>query len=174
MTTVHFRTCPKCGLSAMKEVAVPTFLVGAITNVDRARLLATMAHAGQKDKAGVPYIDHPAAVAAAVKHLGEDYEIAAWLHDVVEDCGIKMPIIYANFLSIVGDAVGTLTHRVPGTATSLCYEDYILDCRANTIARAVKIADLKHNLLPERICKLKDPLSKMARYHAALAVLEAE
>lgn len=50
--------------------------------------LANIAHAGQKDRAGLPYILHPLRVMLAiVKKYPKDEEaaIAAILHDVVED-----------------------------------------------------------------------------------------
>jgi hypothetical protein len=52
--------------------------------VERAKELAHRAHAGQVDKAGRPYIEHVARVAAAVSDDPEA-EAVAWLHDVLED-----------------------------------------------------------------------------------------
>ena len=47
--------------------------------------LATIAHRGQVDKAGKPYIDHPRRVAGRLAG-GPRYTLAAaWLHDVLED-----------------------------------------------------------------------------------------
>lgn len=52
--------------------------------VQQARELAHRAHANQLDKAGKPYIEQVARVAAAVR--GDDLaEAVAWLHDVLED-----------------------------------------------------------------------------------------
>ena len=48
-----------------------------------ARAIAEKAHADQVDKAGEPYIGHPAHVAASVE--GDKAKAVAWLHDVVED-----------------------------------------------------------------------------------------
>ena len=64
--------------------------------VDQAMVLAARAHAGQLDKAGAPYIEHPGRVAVHVtRHaLPEDEEAAqavAWLHDVVEDTPVTLP-----------------------------------------------------------------------------------
>src|SRR5262245_43558357 len=51
-----------------------------------ARRIAARAHEGQTDKAGVPYIRHPEAVAAAFDPASHPVEhSAAWLHDVLED-----------------------------------------------------------------------------------------
>ena len=48
-----------------------------------ARAIAEKAHADQVDKAGEPYIGHPAHVVASVE--GDKAKAEAWLHDVVED-----------------------------------------------------------------------------------------
>lgn len=53
--------------------------------VVQARTLANQAHAGQQGKAGQPYIEHVARVAAAIND-DDTAKAAAWLHDVVEDC----------------------------------------------------------------------------------------
>ena len=54
------------------------------TRVRRAFEVARQAHAGQFDKAGVDYINHPLTVAS---NVGDDVSaiIVALLHDVVED-----------------------------------------------------------------------------------------
>jgi len=57
----------------------------------RAREFATIAHAGQLRKyTGEPYINHPAAVVELIRSVPHTEEMlaAAWLHDVVEDCGV--------------------------------------------------------------------------------------
>jgi len=54
-----------------------------------AKTAATRAHRGQFRKDGkTPYIVHPERVAKRVKFFGGDHIgiIAAWLHDVMEDC----------------------------------------------------------------------------------------
>jgi len=55
-----------------------------------AAITATGAHRHQARRDGLtPYIVHPARVAALARHFGGSPEavIAAWLHDVIEDCG---------------------------------------------------------------------------------------
>lgn len=55
-----------------------------------AKLVATMAHAGQIDKAREPYINHPARVADRLEY-GRFFDRAvAWLHDVVEDTTVTL------------------------------------------------------------------------------------
>lgn len=85
-----------------------------MTIVSRARVFATAAHAavGQKRKYTFePYIVHPAEVASIVmSHGGTDAMIAAaWLHDVVEDTGVTIETIHAEFGTEVAELVGWLT-----------------------------------------------------------------
>jgi len=57
---------------------------------NEALALAARAHLGQRRKgSGIPYVTHPVAVAALVARHGgdEDQQIAALLHDVLEDGG---------------------------------------------------------------------------------------
>jgi (p)ppGpp synthase/HD superfamily hydrolase len=58
----------------------------------RAARFARDAHRGQRRKfGGGPYIDHPGRVAAQATLLDElaaEDVAAAWLHDVIEDCGV--------------------------------------------------------------------------------------
>jgi hypothetical protein len=58
--------------------------------VTDALAIATIAHAGQVDKAGRPYIEHPLRVARRVMETGGPQPVvaAALLHDVVEDTGL--------------------------------------------------------------------------------------
>jgi (p)ppGpp synthase/HD superfamily hydrolase len=56
--------------------------------LDDAVALAARAHAGQFDKAGKPYIDHPLRVMARV--TTPDERVAAILHDVVEDTAVTL------------------------------------------------------------------------------------
>jgi hypothetical protein len=65
--------------------------------VKAAAELARLAHKGQVDKAGRDYIDHPRRVFENVSQIPgfstmsaqsqEDMQVAAWLHDVLEDSG---------------------------------------------------------------------------------------
>lgn len=82
--------------------------------VTRARIFATAAHSavGQLRKyTHEPYIVHPTEVAAMVMaHGGTDAMVAAaYLHDVVEDTGVSIELIRAEFGSEVSDLVGWLT-----------------------------------------------------------------
>lgn len=96
-------------------------------------------HAGQVDKAGVPYIFHP-------YHLAEQLqdEIActvALLHDVVEDTDTTFEELSEKFPDEVIEALRFLT-RTKDTP----YLEYVKNIRKNKIATAVKLKDLEHNM----------------------------
>lgn len=120
-------------------------------SLDSAIALATRAHAGQTDKGGQRYIEHPMSVMLAVS---ERAKVAAILHDVVEDTEITLDDLAAHGVDEVSlDAIDLLTR--PGGDDRPTYADFIkricdADGEAGDIAREVKLADLNHNLLPER------------------------
>jgi (p)ppGpp synthase/HD superfamily hydrolase len=60
---------------------------------------------------GSPYITHPFAVAALVGEYGgdEDQAIAALLHDLLEDCGVKLGEISSRFGDRVAEVVSWCT-----------------------------------------------------------------
>lgn len=133
--------------------------------VVKAYQLASIAHAGQVDKSGVDYIEHPIAVAEAVRHHGTAYEVVAVLHDTVEDTVVTLDQIEEMFGPRVREAVDSVSRR-EGEA----YADFVLRAGANEIGRVVKKADIEHNL--SRPAGLTPSLEK--RYEAALLILELE
>lgn len=72
--------------------------------------LAAAAHEGQTRKSGEPYIHHPLAVAKIVADLGlDDVTVAAaLLHDSVEDTGVTLEEVSAQF----GDDVAAIVDGV--------------------------------------------------------------
>jgi (p)ppGpp synthase/HD superfamily hydrolase len=82
-----------------------------ISLIERAAAFAAHAHRDQKrqwiDK---PYFSHVEEVAVLCKqfHLSEDVQAAAYLHDVIEDCGVK----YADLEKEFGEAVARLVLEV--------------------------------------------------------------
>jgi guanosine-3',5'-bis(diphosphate) 3'-pyrophosphohydrolase len=76
----------------------------------RAGETATAAHEGQVRQSGDPYITHPVAVATIVSDLGLDARsvAAALLHDAVEDTGMTLAEVSANF----GEEVATIVDGV--------------------------------------------------------------
>jgi (p)ppGpp synthase/HD superfamily hydrolase len=74
---------------------------------------ARSAHAGQvrNGSSGMPYVEHPMAVAARLDEhgYGEEVLAAALLHDVVEDSGTSLDEIREEFGEGVAGMVGALT-----------------------------------------------------------------
>lgn len=74
---------------------------------------AREAHEGQvrNGSGGMPYVEHPIAVAALLdeRGYGEEAVAAALLHDVVEDSDTSLEEIRAAFGEIVAGYVGALT-----------------------------------------------------------------
>lgn len=131
--------------------------------VQRAKELARRAHAGQVDKAGRPYIEHVARVAAAVSDDPEA-EAVAWLHDVLEDC----PAFANEFWSMpaqVTKYVHYLT-RVPGWPVRNYYERI----SEHRIALRVKLADIADNADESRLALLDDKTAARLRRKYAKAL----
>lgn len=135
--------------------------------------LATVAHEGQVDKAGKPYIRHPGRVADAVGEAGGAVVAvaAAWLHDVVEDTWVTAEfLLQAGFPPAVASAVEAVTKR-PGEAT----DDYARRIAADPIAVQVKRADLADNTDPTRLARLdRRTRSRLeAKYARFVSLLDA-
>lgn len=83
--------------------------------VERARVFATAAHASVsqlRKYTNEPYIVHPAEVVSIVASRPHNSEMlaAAWLHDVVEDTGVPVTLIWSEFGSVVASYVNWLTN----------------------------------------------------------------
>ncbi|WP_030258744.1 HD domain-containing protein [Streptomyces violens] len=114
--------------------------------------LARRAHEGQTDKAGRPYAEHLAAVAAGVRARGgSDEQIAAaWLHDSVEDAALSGEWLAGAALSpATKDMVLAVTKRAGEPP-----EEYAARILATPGALLVKEADLGHNADPDRLAVL--------------------
>lgn len=140
--------------------------------------IAVEAHAGQKDKCGRDYILHPLAVADALEPLAkvqaladpeyEDAVVVALLHDVWEDTdyGLPFPDADDDRWEVQIAALGKLTRADEET-----YAEYIERVCESRVACLVKLADLWHNLQPERQACLpeKERRGLEARYLKARA-----
>lgn len=136
-----------------------------VKRLEMALALATYAHAGQKDKAGVDYIEHPVAVAKGLSD--EDCIIVALLHDVLEDTFVTAETIENLFGSYVRSAVEHVTHR-----DGEDYMDYVKRASKNIIARKVKIEDLRHNMDLSRLKTVTEKdLARRKKYEEALEYL---
>ena len=101
--------------------------------------IASKAHRGQKDKAGMDYIEHPKKVAGFVQLRTE--KATAYLHDVLEDTAVTANDLLNQGIPIeVVEDVQILTKK-----RNQNYDQYLEEVKKNKIARIVKLADLKHN-----------------------------
>jgi len=138
------------------------------TMLEKAFKISYMAHKGQMDKGGAPYYLHPIFVALNMET--EDQKIVALLHDVVEDTEITLDDLrQEGFSENIVEAVDAITKK--GEA----YEVYLQKVKANALARAVKIGDLKHN---SDITRIKNPTEKdikrIEKYKKSLDYLLAD
>lgn len=131
-----------------------------------ARAIAEKAHADQVDKAGEPYIGHPAHVAASVE--GDKAKAVAWLHDVVEDTSTTFDDLRAAGVDDeVLAALELLTHD-----KSAPYMEYVAAIKKNDLARTVKLADLAHNSDLSRLPEVAEAdLRRVEKYRQAIEVL---
>lgn len=126
-----------------------------------AELIATLAHKGQYDEDGVPYINHPKHVAGLV-HTPEE-KIVALLHDVIEDTEITEEDLRPIFGDTITDAVILLTRDKEEP-----YFTYIERLAPNSISRKVKLADLTHNMDLSRAKVITEKkLKRNEKYHKA-------
>ncbi len=121
---------------------------------DAALAFAARAHRNQQRKGtDVPYVTHPVHVSVLLIRHGFDEEIAiaALLHDVVEDCGVPIQRIEAEFGVGVARLVDAVTERKGDGGAGLRWEAR----KAASLARlrgagadvaALKAADALHNV----------------------------
>jgi (p)ppGpp synthase/HD superfamily hydrolase len=134
---------------------------------------AERCHAGQVDKAGRPYIQHPRTVAALLADHGDEAVMAGLLHDVVEDCGVTLDQLgEMGFSETVVSAVDSVSRR-PGEP----YMDMIQRAGAHPLGRLVKLADNATNPDEQRLALLDDDTAnrlrrKYARARALLLLAE--
>lgn len=128
--------------------------------------IATEAHKGQFDKAGVDYIEHPIYVASQVDT--EEEKAVALLHDVIEDSPFTAEeLLQAGLPETVVTAVQVLTKKKEKD-----YQTYLENVKSNSLARVVKLADLKHNSDLSRLSSVTDKdLERLEKYKKAIDYL---
>ena len=134
----------------------------------KALKLCFKAHKDQTDKSGMPYVFHPFHLAEQMKD--EATTIVALLHDVVEDTDITINDLQKmGFGPEVLEAIALMTHA-PDTP----YMEYVAQIKTNPIARAVKLADLKHNSDMTRLESITPYDKERAKkYKKAIRLLKA-
>lgn len=170
-----------------------------MTRLEKAILIAVIAHQGQIDDDGQPHIVHSLEVMFAVKreleafpdflpegYTVEDMLIAAVLHDVVEDTATSLDDIRREFGDKVADAVDGVTRRHGDPLCKLAnckehskefYRDFIYRAAEKPASKLLKTADLGVNrkrthTIPESKSKWRAKLEY--KYDISLRVLFAE
>lgn len=127
--------------------------------LEKAIEIAVKAHAGQKDKAGQPYILHVLRVMMQMDTIEE--KIVAVLHDVVEDTKVSLEYLKEEgFPPEIVYYVSILTHGEDETR-----EEYLEGICYALLTIKVKLADNSDNLDVLRLYELgKSDLKRINRY----------
>ena len=126
----------------------------------KALKLCFEAHKDQVDKSGMPYVFHPFHLAEQMQT--EETVTVALLHDVVEDTEYTLDDLREmGFPESIMNALALLTHD-----ESVPYMDYVAQIKNNPIAKAVKLADLKHNSDLSRLDELDEKARKRVLKYA--------
>jgi GTP diphosphokinase / guanosine-3',5'-bis(diphosphate) 3'-diphosphatase len=118
----------------------------------RAYRVADHWHAGQTRRSGTPYITHPLAVAILLAEIGMDTTtlVAALLHDTVEDTGLTIGQVKAEFgaeVAVLVDGVTKLDgSRWGDHAEGETFRKMILAASIDLRVLIIKLADRVHNL----------------------------
>ena len=133
----------------------------------KAEIIARKAHAGQVDKAGEDYFNHPKRVAD--NFYEDDDIIVALLHDVIEDTSVTLDQLKnEGFSEAIINALDAITKKEGES-----YDQFIERVKDNPIALKVKLADLRDNMDIHRLPELTEKdLQRIAKYHKAYKYLE--
>ena len=132
----------------------------------KALKLCFEAHKEQVDKSGMPYVFHPFHLAEQMQT--EETTVVALLHDLVEDTDYTIEDLTSmGFGKNITDAIALMTH-----ADDVAYMDYVREIKNNPIAKAVKLADLKHNSDLSRLDVVDEKaLKRKEKYLKAISLL---
>ena len=126
------------------------------------------AHKNQTDKSGMPYVFHPFHLAEQM--VDEKTTVVALLHDVIEDTEYTIDDLKnMGFSDDILSAIALMTH-----ADGVPYMEYVAKIKTNSIAKAVKLADLRHNSDMSRLDKvtIRD-CERAEKYKKAIDLLES-
>lgn len=139
-----------------------------MATLERAIEIARKAHAGQVDKAGKDYINHP----LRVMDMGNDEneKIVGVLHDVVEDSDWTFEMLEAEgFSSDVIEALRCVTKL----SEDEDYDHFLNRIKGNRLALKVKLYDLVDNLDASRIKEPTDyDIKRFKKYARAFAFIK--
>lgn len=156
-----------------------------IDNLDDCIALATFGHRKQKDKAGLPYIDHCLRVMRTVQEQGAapHVQMAAVLHDLTEDqmftaqmlLDLGVPEAAVEIVKLVDRDYSAMEYALLTNARMAITKQeqdkfYYENIRKNPGALQVKLADIGDNLQPWRLAYLPDETQDRLRKKYAKAI----
>ena len=101
--------------------------------------MATAAYQGKKDSLGNDFIDHSINVSNRCRSINE--KLVALFSGSLGRTNISIEDIRINFGSTVSDAVLALTRKKDEP-----FKEYLRRIKANPVARAVKLEDIKYRI----------------------------
>lgn len=129
--------------------------------LEKAALICVTKHAGQRDKMGQAYFQHPMRV--AMRCQTDEQKMVALLHDTIEDTDVTAEYLLAEgFPQSVVDGILSVTKREGEN-----YEDFVARAKQNPLGRVVKLHDLEDNLNALRLDRFDADMA--ARYNKYLA-----
>ena len=132
----------------------------------KALKLCFQTHKEQVDKTGMPYVFHPFHLAEQM--TDELSTVCALLHDVVEDSDCTFEDL--SEMGFPEEAIAVL--RLLTHEKSVPYMEYVQTLSSNPTARAVKMADLRHNSDLTRLDEVDEKaLERAKKYKTALEFL---
>ena len=131
-----------------------------MSTLKRAIEIAKQAHAGQVDKGGADYIEHPLRVMEMCET--EEEKIVGILHDVVEDSDWTFEMLEAEgFSDEIVDALRCITRQ----SDDEDYDAFISRVMTNPLAVKIKLYDLEDNLYLSRLkCITEADLARCEKY----------
>jgi GTP pyrophosphokinase len=142
----------------------------------RAYAVADRWHAGQTRKSGAPYVTHPLAVAILLAEIGMDTTtlVAALLHDTVEDTGLTIGEVKAEFgaeVAVLVDGVTKLDgSRWGDHAEAETFRKMIVAASIDLRVLVIKMADRVHNLRTLAFHPKREKRERIARASMELLV----
>ena len=120
-------------------------------NFESALRFALDVHSNQLDSGWTPYIQHVMGVWSRLRFENMTTQIAALLHDTVEDTSVTLDQIHYEFGEDVAEIIRILTHT-----KGVPYKAYIeaIALSGNRSAILIKIADLDDNSSEIRLQRL--------------------
>ena len=139
--------------------------------IEAAARVAKRLHDGQKDKAGMDYFEGHLSLVAS---LGDTWQekVVGYLHDASEDTPHDVEqvldlleeeaqaVMEPSDKEEIAQALQLLNHHLAGDRKT-----YIRSIRGHSLARAVKLNDLTHNMDIQRLpCPTEKDYQRLARY----------